>query len=141
LAGDGPAPLSGRADRIKGKAGRPMDTHTPRPDDLNDLEQRLSAWRPSAAGLDADAMLFAAGRASARRAWLAWPVISACTALLAAALGVWLAAERAERLALVQQIRQQARVPAPAPPVSAADEPPTEEAPAPDSYLAVRRAL
>jgi len=117
-----------------------MDTHPPRPGDLNDLERRLAAWRPSAAGLDADAMLFAAGRASARRGRLVWPAVSACAALLAAALGVWLAAERAERLALAQQIRHQA--PAPAPPSApAAGEPQTAEAPAPDSYLAISRAL
>ncbi|HEV3259386.1 MAG TPA: hypothetical protein VG013_21145 [Gemmataceae bacterium] len=120
-----------------------MDTHAPCSDgDLNDVERRLAAWRPSADGLHSDAMLFAAGRASARadRGRFVWPVMSACTALLAAALGVWVGAERAERLALAQQIRQQPPAPAPTALASAA-EPQTADPPAPNSYLANLRAL
>lgn len=55
--------------------------------EMSDLERRLAGWRPAADGLDADAMLFAAGRASARRpvSRFAWPAIAAALAL---ALGV-----------------------------------------------------
>jgi len=58
-----------------------MDTNHPCPDgELNDLERRLSAWRPAAEGLDPDAVLFAAGRASVRPgpARFAWPALAAC---------------------------------------------------------------
>ena len=116
-----------------------MDTH---PDDLSDLERRLAACAPSQAGLDADALLFAAGRASARHgpARLVRPGLTACLAVLAAALGLWLAAERSERLALAERLRR----PAPAPPPSATPvqpEPPTADEPGPNSVLAARRAL
>lgn len=55
--------------------------------ELNDLERRLAGWRPAADGLDADAMLFAAGRASIRRgsSRFVWPAIAAALAL---ALGI-----------------------------------------------------
>ena len=36
------------------------------PGDLSDLERRLASWQPASAGLNADAMLFAAGQAAAR---------------------------------------------------------------------------
>jgi hypothetical protein len=113
-----------------------MDAHSLPPDDLNEVERRLSAWQPSAAGISPDAMLFAAGRASARggKAWLAWPVVSGCLALTTVALGVWLAAERSERLALLRALER--RPPEPAP---AAVETPASEPPAPDSYLTLRR--
>ena len=38
-----------------------MDTHSRRPDEMNELERRLSTWQPTVAGLDPDALLFAAG--------------------------------------------------------------------------------
>jgi len=120
-----------------------MDTDTPRPhDDLSDLERRLSGWRPSAAGLDPDAMLFAAGRASARPGpgRFVWPAVSGCLALLAVALGAGLVSERSERLALAQLVRQQP----PAPAVASRPEPKPSPAPAPppaDSYLAARHLL
>jgi len=121
-----------------------MDTHTPRPDDdLNNLERRLSDWRPSAAGLDPEGMLFAAGRASARatKARLLWPAASACLALLTMVLGFQMTAERAERLALAEQIRQQPPAPAPAPSAVPLPDSQAAETPGPDSYLAARRAL
>jgi hypothetical protein len=115
-----------------------MDTNASRPDDLNPLEKRLAAWQPSTAGLAADAMLFAAGRASGRKTWLAWPVVTACLALAAVALGAWLAAERSERLALLRELQQRPPEPAlvstPDPALT-----PAPEAPAPDGYLALRR--
>jgi hypothetical protein len=94
-----------------------MDAPHPHPDDLNDVERRLSGWQPAGDGLDTDAMLFAAGRASARRGAgrYAWPTVAGCLAVVAGVLGVWLAAERAERLALVQQLRQQTPPPPPPP--------------------------
>jgi hypothetical protein len=105
--------------------------------DLNDLEQRLTAWQPTTAGLNHDAMLFAAGRASARSAVgrMAWPILSATLALIVAGQGAWLAAERAERLALARQL--QPRDPEPAPPASSPAPAPLP----PDSYLALRRSL
>jgi len=115
-----------------------MDPHPPHPDDLNDLEQRLAGWQPSAAGLDPDAMLFAAGRASVRpgAGRFVWPAVAACLTLLTVSLGVWLRAERAERSALARLVQQSAptrtAAPAPAPPPSAEPFPP-------NGYLTVRR--
>lgn len=118
-----------------------MDTHPHRPDDLSELERRLAACEPAADGLDADAMLFAAGRASARPgpARFLWPALAACLAALAVVLGVWLVAERSERLDLARQLRQPA--PAPDPPPAPPPEPPTAEERPPNSLLAARRAL
>src|SRR5262249_52883449 len=117
FAADGPPPLPGGTGRAARKAGGPMDAPVPRPEDLSALEQRLAAWRPSPEGLDADRMLFAAGRASAAgpRARLLWPAAAACLALLSASLGAWLVSERGERLALARQLRQKEAAPAPAP--------------------------
>ncbi len=46
-------------------------------DDLTDLERRLSSWEPTTEGLDSDALLFAAGRASARPGLgrFVWPAL------------------------------------------------------------------
>lgn len=122
-----------------------MDTHSHRPDDLKDLEQRLSSWQPAADGLDPDAMLFAAGRASAQpgSARLVWPALSGLLSMLCVVLGLWLTAERSERLALARQLREHRSVPvdkAPSSPAADVVPPETEEA-APDSYLASHRAL
>lgn len=70
-----------------------MDTHANRPEDLNDLERRLAAWQPSRDGLDADAVLFAAGRASVqpRPARFVWPALTTLLTALIVVLGVWLA--------------------------------------------------
>jgi hypothetical protein len=118
-----------------------MDTR-PDPDRaLRDLEQRLAACRPAADGLDADRMLFAAGRASARPGpgRFAWPLVAAGMTLVAAGLAVWAASERAERVALAGQLRQQSPAPAPrVPPRPPAPGDFAAEPPAPDSYLAAR---
>jgi hypothetical protein len=113
-----------------------MDPNTADSDDLKKLERQLAAWQPASEGLDADAMLFAAGRASARggKAWLAWPIVSACLAAAVVALGAGLATERSERLALVRQLQQRPHQVAPA-----ADETPATDAPAPDAYLVLLR--
>jgi hypothetical protein len=62
-----------------------MDT---RPEDLNDMAQRLAGLRPSDSGLDADRMLFGAGRASAARGGqvLLWKILAASLVLLAGGL-------------------------------------------------------
>jgi len=122
-----------------------MDTNSHRPDDLKDLEQRLSSWQPAADGLDSDAMLFAAGRASARPgpARLAWPTLTGLLSVLCVVLGLWLTAERSERQALARQLREHQSVPVNEPPAApAADVVPTEsDEPAPDSYFVSHRAL
>lgn len=116
-------------------------------DNLSELERRLSGWEPAADGLDADALLFAAGRASVRAgpARVVWPALTGLLSVLSVVLGVWLAAERGERLALTQQLRQQPTPFVQSSPASDADaappESPTVDEPPPDSYLAGRRAL
>ena len=121
-----------------------MDAQSSSSDDVKGLERRLSEWRPAAAGLDADGVLFAAGRASVRPGWgrIAWPVLSGFLALLAAILGANLSQERAARLELTAQLRDQKSAVAPAPscPMDA-DETPSPEPPAADSYLAAHRAI
>lgn len=126
-----------------------MDTHPDRPEDLNALERRLSAWQPDSEGLDADAVLFAAGRASLRRgpARFAWPAMTALLTVLTVILSLKLASERNERLALARRLRGE---PPAAPTVNPSLPPAANTAPAgspgpdvmpPDSYLASRRAL
>jgi hypothetical protein len=115
-----------------------MDTNS---DDLSDVERRLAACEPSAAGLDADAMLFAAGRASVRpsAARVLWPLLTACLAALVVVLGAWLWFERAERLSLAGRLQQSAPAPAPAP--VPPPEPPTAAEPPTSSVFAGHRAL
>jgi hypothetical protein len=108
------------------------------PDELTPLERQLAACRPSAAGLDADAMLFAAGRASVRPnpARFVWPGIAAGFAVLSLALGSGLVAERSERLALADRLTRPADVESPRPtPIQ------SPATPGPDSYLAARRLI
>ena len=109
------------------------------PEDLNDLERRLADWQPSAAGLDPDAVLFAAGRASARpgAGRFVWPTVSAGLAVLAVALGIGLRSERAERIALAQLL--QPRQP-PVAVVASVPSPPPEPLPR-DSYFVLGRLL
>jgi hypothetical protein len=108
-------------------------------DDLTPLEQRLAAGGPAATGLDADAMLFAAGRAAAMRAadprW-PWPAATCCFAVLSLALVAALVGERSERRALAARLDRLA--------VLAMSQPgqvPDLSAPAADSYLAARRSI
>lgn len=125
-----------------------MDTHPDRPEDLNALERRLSAWQPSSDGLAADAVLFAAGRASVRPGpfRFLWPALTVLLSVLSVGLGLWLTDERSQRLALVRLLHE----PPPAltvnpslPPASDSSpvEPPRSDELPPDSYLASRRAL
>jgi len=125
-----------------------MDTHSNHSEDLTALERRLTSWEPASAGLDADAMLFAAGRASVRPslARLTWPTLTVLMGALSIVLGLWLADERSDRLALALQLRERPPMPVvnPSPPPAAnsapEETPQTDELP-PDGYLASRRAL
>jgi hypothetical protein len=123
-----------------------METQPPRPEDVKGLERRLSTWAPSAEGLDADALLFAAGRASARPGPLryVWPALTAGLTGLSIVLALELVVEHSERLSLARQLRQQSPAPAAAPsPLSDNDsaESPNDQEVAPDSYFASHRAL
>jgi hypothetical protein len=121
-----------------------MDTHPDRPDDLRSLERRLSGWQPASAGLDADAMLFAAGRASAQPgpARFVWPALTGVLSVLVVTLAAWLVVERNERLSLKQQLLRQIPASAPSLPAPAVPaEPVSDDALMPDSYLSSRRAL
>jgi hypothetical protein len=121
-----------------------MDTHSQRPDDLSEMERQLAAWTPAPDGLDADAMLFAAGRASARPglARFLWPALATCAGAFVVVLGVWLSVERSERRNLAQQLQQRDVAPLsnPSPTVSPPQPASAEEWP-PDSYVASRPAL
>jgi hypothetical protein len=116
-----------------------MDTHSSNPDDLKKLEARLASWKPAPEGLDPEAMLFAAGRASARKskARFAWAIVCGCLGLVVAVLAVRLSAERSERLALLRELRQttsETRLLA-----ASSNENPVTTLPGPDSYLVLRR--
>ena len=78
-----------------------MDAHTPRhEDELSDFERHLAGWQPAPGGLDADAMLFAAGQAAGQRGRgrLLGPALCVLFAVQGAGLGAWGLSERAERL-------------------------------------------
>jgi hypothetical protein len=122
-----------------------MDTHSDHPDDLSELERRLSAWKPADDGLDADALLFDAGRASMRPTAVrfVWPALTGLLTALTVVLGLWLAVERSERLALARRLAELPPAPTvntPLPPTAPQESAGPEE-PSPDSYLAGRRAL
>lgn len=121
-----------------------MQPHSENSDDLSPLERRLSAWQPTEAGLDADALLFAAGRASARPGpeRFVWPALTAIASLLVIVLGVRLTAERSERLALVQQLQQLAAKASPSPSldIDSPEASPDIEPPS-DSFLVSHRLL
>jgi DNA-binding transcriptional LysR family regulator len=112
-----------------------MDANARNPDDLTDLERRLADWRPDAAGLDPDAMLFAAGRASVRPSptRFVWPAIAACMTMVALGLGGWAAKERTGRLELARLVEK----PTPAVPTPVPE--PSPEPPPTGSYFAMSR--
>jgi hypothetical protein len=110
------------------------------------LENRLAAWKPTADALDADVMLFAAGRASVRPSRLryAWPSVAGLLTLVLVGQSIWLAGERGQRLALTQQLEEYKKPWAASPrsePTGVPSEVPPAEALPPDSYLAARRML
>ncbi len=125
-----------------------MDAHTNNSEDLNALERRLSAWQPVSAGLDVDAVLFAAGRASVQLgpARFVWPALTVLITALSCVLGLWLMDERNERLALAHRLQERPPAPVVDPPLVPAvntppDEPPLSDELSPNSYLVSRRAL
>lgn len=125
-----------------------MDTNPNHAEDLTALERRLSTWEPSRDGLNADAMLFAAGRASVRPGprRFVWPALTVLMTALAIGLGLSLADERNERVALAHRLRESPPAPAvnplPLPTANvSAEEPDRSDELPPDSYLAGRRAL
>jgi hypothetical protein len=81
-------------------------------EDLSNVERRLAGWNPSVDGLDADAMLFAAGLAAARmgRGKLVAPIMCMFLAAVAAAFCFWALTERSERLDLASRLRARDRV-------------------------------
>jgi hypothetical protein len=121
-----------------------MDPNTPRrEDDLSDVERRLTGWRPRAEGLDADAMLFAAGLAAGRRGRgrLLLPALCGLLAALAAGLGAWGLDEHAERQALAARLRQRAPTPGVPPAAHVAVAPKPSYEPSPTDYLSLRRRM
>jgi hypothetical protein len=124
-----------------------MDTPAPfSPEELTELERRLSGWAPTAAALDRDRMLFEAGRASARtgaRIRLT-TTLAAGLAALAVGLGGWAVREHAQRRALELALADRSRAlevalagRQPVPAVA----PIPFDAPAPESYLVLTRRL
>jgi hypothetical protein len=120
-----------------------MDAHCSSPGDLNELERRLSAMRPSEEGMDAGKMLFAAGRASVRPGWgrMAWPVSTAFLAMLVLTLGVGLERERAARLDLDAQLVRLRPAVVPAPSVEPESTEVASDSPTDNSYLGARRTM
>jgi hypothetical protein len=110
----------------------------PSADDLSDLERRLAACRPAATGLDADAMLFAAGQAAARRGGssVVWPALAGGFAILSLTLWAGLMNERSERRELAERFGRMPTTVVETPPPIVAPSPP-----APDSYLAIRQLM
>lgn len=123
-----------------------MHNNSQQPDKLSDLECRLANWSPETDGLNADALLFAAGRASARpgvRRFL-WPTVACGLAIVAVFLGVRLRLERAERLALAGQIQKLSprAIPAvPAPGAPLAEDPSISDDEQANTYFTTHRLL
>jgi hypothetical protein len=102
-------------------------THDP---DLSAVERSLAALTPSAGAFDRDALMFTAGRRSARRGW-AWPGAAACSTLAAAVLAAVLIFRPApEPVVRVEVVREVERLPADAPAPPERSPIPVEEAPA-----------
>jgi hypothetical protein len=120
--------------------------------DLTALAADLRRLAPAPAGLDRDALLFRAGRASARRGW-AWPAATALATATAASLALVLAlrppeVQTVERPVVVVVEKQAPTVPQlqPTPPeapsIDATEPEPTPPAPGPAGrYLQVQEHL
>jgi hypothetical protein len=120
-----------------------MDPHSPNPDDLSEIERRLSVWRPNAEGLNRDAMLYAAGLAAGKggHGRLLWPALCSLLAVCAAVLGAWGLNERAECQFLIGRLHEPTSS-APASPTNAlAAAPHSAFVASPDGYLNLRRQL
>src|SRR5438445_3208349 len=121
-----------------------MDMHTPNhQDELTELERRLSGWRPGIEGLDADAMLFAAGLAAGRRRMgrVLAPMLCGLLAIAAAGLGTWGWMERTERHALAQLLDERLREPSVPPTLAVPVSPESPYTPSPVAYLRLRRQM
>jgi hypothetical protein len=119
-----------------------MDQHSPRHEDnLSDVERHLAGWHPASGGLDADAMLFAAGRAAGRRGpgRLLWPALCLVLAVQAAGLTAWGLSERAECRSLAERLRERAPAPSAPPATAVAEVPEPSYTPSPDDYFHLRR--
>ena len=119
-----------------------MDTHPQHDkDDLSALERRLSSWQPAAEHLNADAMLFAAGRAVGRGGLgrLLWPACCVLLVVQAAGLLIWGLAEHAECQVLASRLRKQPQAPRAAPVPAVLAE--FGYAPSPDDYFHLRRMM
>jgi len=121
-----------------------MDAGTPRHEtELSEFERRLAGWRPDSEGLDADAMLFAAGLAAGRRGGgrVLWAALCVVLAVQAVGLAAWGFRERAERVALASRLHE----PSPAPQVpgllAATELPEPTYTPSPEDYFHLRQRL
>jgi hypothetical protein len=119
-----------------------MDAHPScREDDLRDIERRLSAWRPGSDGLNADAVLFAAGLAAGRRG--RQPLVASVAGVLlivqAIGLGLWGLTERAGRQALAVRLRQSGAVPGASTTSTATATPSSTYTPSPEDYYHLRQ--
>jgi hypothetical protein len=119
-----------------------MDADSPRREnDLSEFERSLSGLQPGADGLDADAMLFAAGVAAGRggRGRFVWHALCLLLVAVAAGFGAWGLTERSERLVLVNAVKERAPTPAPVPEIPAHVEP--SYTPSSSDYLSLRQML
>jgi len=111
-------------------------------DDLSNVEHRLSGWRPQAEGLNADAMLFAAGLTAAeRRTSRLWPALCAVLIVQIACLGAWGISERYERLALSSQLADNGSSPVATAKVNRDDTSQRSYSPSPNDYLHQRKRM
>jgi hypothetical protein len=84
-----------------------VDAQSPRDaNDLSGIERTMAGWQPSTAGLDTDAMLFAAGQAAAagRRGRYLWPALCAFLAIQTTGLAIWGLREHSEREVLARRL-------------------------------------
>ena len=120
-----------------------MDAYTPGDqEDLSAVERRLADWQPGTAGLDADAMLFAAGMVTGRagRRPVALPTLCGLLGIVALGLGIWAATERADRQAIAIRLCEKGPVANPyllARPIT----PEHSYEPSPNDYLSTRRLM
>jgi hypothetical protein len=120
-----------------------MDASTARrQDDLSDFERHLAGWQPASDGLNADAMLFAAGQAAGRRerSQLLWPVLCALLTVQSVGLGVWGLSERAERQALAIHLPDRTPTQLASPAIVAVVRDSSYQ-PSPGDYLSTRRLM
>jgi hypothetical protein len=74
---------------------------------MNEFERNLSRLRPEAAGLNSDAVTYAAGLAAGRRGRNCWAGVSCLFAVAVVGLGLWGWSERVERHQLAARMGEQ----------------------------------